>query len=187
MIENAKIVLLGDSITEGFNTGLYLPGYKISNRGMYGENSRGLLAEITRIMHEENPDIAWVLIGTNDFASGFSEFEMIANITGIIRAMKGFLSAEHIFLTSILPTRDIENRPNESIERINARLQAICASELVQYYDLHTVFMHTDGGLHPDFTTDGLHLSDKGYKAWSSSLEQLLEKLKTGNGIIGDV
>ena len=111
-----NIVLYGDSITEGFKTSVMLPEFKILTKGVYGTNSNRLIAKLSSRLVEDQPDIVFIMIGTNDFAVGLNQTKMIENSRRIIRMIKSKVKPENIFYTSILPNRFIENRPNFKIK-----------------------------------------------------------------------
>jgi lysophospholipase L1-like esterase len=167
-----KIVLFGDSITEGFDTYKYLPGFSVINRGVYGENSDDLLKRLNKELQQTQPDIVYILIGTNDFACEFSDARILENISLIIKTCKVHVDAAQIHITSILPTRNIENRPNNKIDLINHIIREACLQEEVIYYDLNALMKDDDGSIKAAYTTDGLHISVEGYKLWSDDLQK---------------
>jgi lysophospholipase L1-like esterase len=64
-----SIMLIGDSITEGFNTSL-LPQFRITNRGVSGDSTVEALERINPDWFNEKPDMIFICIGTNDIARG---------------------------------------------------------------------------------------------------------------------
>ena len=115
-MKHKRILLLGDSITESFNTQKLLLEFKIINKGISGNNSTHLLKRLDRDLLASNPDIVFILIGTNDIANGFSDEKILSNISSIIEITMTKLNGSKIFITSILPTRDNQPRPYERIQ-----------------------------------------------------------------------
>ncbi len=162
---NKKIVLLGDSITEAFPVERLLE-YNVLNRGISGNNTLDVLERLQRDVIEEQPDIVYLLIGTNDMAQGFSEHTILANIEKIASILLEELPDVELVLTSILPTRNDPPRPNSRIRIVNAGIEGIAETIGLRYFDLHAEMIDKDGKLKADFTEDGLHLTANAYEHW---------------------
>ena len=132
---NEKIVLIGDSITEAFKAAELLPEFNIINKGQFGDNTAGVLARLEKDVIEENPDRVFLLIGTNDFALERTDDELIENINKIIDELIENLKDTKIYLTPILPTKDIENRPNDRIREVNLILFILTQKYEIEYFD----------------------------------------------------
>ena len=174
---NKKILLIGDSITEGFDTESLLPEFKIINKGISGNNSTDLLKRVRRDVISHNPDYIFVLIGTNDLAQGFTNEEIISNIEKILKTIALGLINSTIFVTSILPTRYNDPRPNDRIRALNSQLMDISEKLHVEYLELDRLFLDDAGDLRSDLTEDGLHLNNKAYEIWADYLRDYLKKL----------
>ncbi len=171
-----KIVLIGDSITEAFKTAELLPEHNIINKGIYGDNTTGVLKRIEKDVIEENPDMVFILIGTNDFACEKTDDELTSNISEIIETLTENLEGTKIYLTPILPTKDIENRPNERIRGVNQILKMLTEKYGIEYFDLYNRLVNSAGELDSVFTVDGLHLSAEAYKTWAVFLKEEIER-----------
>lgn len=161
------IVFLGDSITEAFDVKTLLSEFNIINKGIYGDNSMGVLDRIEKDAINLNPDYVFILIGTNDFALNRTPEQLADTYEKIIKRLAESMPSKNIYVTSILPTRNIENRPKEIITKANELLKKIASSYDANYFDLHSEFLASDGQIIADFTSDGLHLSEDGYKKWA--------------------
>jgi lysophospholipase L1-like esterase len=171
-----KILLLGDSITEAFNTKAYLPAYSIINRGIYGDNSGNLIARLDKELENAQADSAFILIGTNDFAVGLDNRQILQNIRSILIRISASIKPENIVLISILPTLNIENRSNERINIVNSLFNQLSFELGTRYWDLHAIMKDDSGQLRPGYTTDGLHLSEKAYSVWAEQLRTYIER-----------
>ena len=171
-----KILLLGDSITEAFNTKTYLPEYNIINRGIYGDNSGNLIARLDNELKNAQADCAFILIGTNDFAVGLNDQQILQNIQTILIRVSEFVKPENVVLISILPTLNIENRSNEKINVVNNRFMELSAELGTLYWDLNAAMKDSIGQLKSDYTIDGLHLSDKAYSVWAEQLRLFINR-----------
>jgi lysophospholipase L1-like esterase len=172
-----KVLLLGDSITEAFNTKKYLPEYDIVNRGIYGDNSGNLIARLDRELENVRADCAFILIGTNDFAVGLDNRQILQNIRTILSRVSQSIKPENIVLISILPTLNIENRSNERIDIVNSQLKELTTELNTQFWDLNSSMKDATGQMQADLTIDGLHLSEKAYSLWAGHLKLYIARL----------
>jgi lysophospholipase L1-like esterase len=170
-----RILLIGDSITEGFAPKTLLPEFRIINKGISGNNSGDLLKRLKRDVISHHPDYVFVLIGTNDLAQGFTNEEIITNIEIILQTMVQSLVNSTVFITSILPTRNNDPRPNKRISVLNSRLKNIAEKLRVEYLALDVLFRDNEGALRSDLTEDGLHLNNKAYEIWADFLRTHLK------------
>ncbi len=174
---NKKILLIGDSITEGFDTKRFLPEFSIINKGISGNNSNDLFNRLEDDLLAHSPEIVFILIGTNDLAQGFSDIEIISSIKNIVDKISSQLEKCKIYLTSILPTRNNEPRPNERIKQLNKKLEEAAVKLNVGYFNLYPLFKDEEDQLKKEFTDDGLHLNELAYETWAKYLKEFLEKL----------
>jgi len=178
-MHNKKILLMGDSITASFDTQTLLPEFSIINKGLSGNNSTHLLKRLHSDLLPSYPDIILILIGTNDIAAGFTDTEILFNINIILEITSEKLSKSKIFITSILPTRNNEPRPNERIRGLNKKIQLKAKKMKVNYLDLYSIFVDDTGQLCKELTNDGLHLNEKAYLKWADFLNNFLtDKLR---------
>lgn len=160
-----RILLIGDSITEGFKTSILLPEFEIINKGVYGDNTEGVLKRLEEHVLNETPDIVSVLIGTNDFALEKTNDQILENIEKIIVLLKN-LDAE-IVICSILPVSNIINRSNHRINDVNCGVEELTMKHGINYWNIHQFFVDNDGSIQRKYTYDGLHLSEMGYNHWA--------------------
>ena len=175
-MNNKKILLVGDSITASFNTRELLPEFNIINKGLSGNKSAHLLRRLNRDLVASTPELIFILIGTNDIAQGFTDKEILNNIHSILDICLENIHIKDIFITSVLPTRDNEPRPNERIRELNKKIQIISGELKVNYLDIYSLFVDGTGQLFSDLTNDGLHLNEKAYLKWADFLRKLLKE-----------
>lgn len=170
-------MLIGDSITESFRTQELLPSRQIINRGIYGDNTSGVLERLENELLKYKPDLVFLLIGTNDLALERTDSEILLNMCRIMNILNEKFPDVYPVWTSILPTRDIENRPNERIDLLNSSIRRLSFEHNHRYFDLNKYFSDTTTGeLISDFTIDGLHLSESGYKHWAGIFDSYLDR-----------
>jgi lysophospholipase L1-like esterase len=171
-----KIIFLGDSITEGFDLKLYFPNLDIVNKGIYGDNTDGVLSRINKDAVELNPDIVFLLIGTNDFACGKTNTMLIDNLKKILTLLKNNIPAAAVYHASILPVRGLDNRNNTDIQEVNKEMESFCISEGIIYFNLYPHFLNAGLELAEKYSEDGLHLTKEGYNKWAELLAPVVEQ-----------
>ncbi len=173
-MKKKKIIFVGDSLTEGFDLQKYFPGLEVINKGVYGDNTSGVIKRLKRDVISENPKQVFLLIGTNDFALKRSIDEIASNIYIIISILKEHIPSNRIYLLSLFPTLNIENRSNRKIKLLNAKIKIISDVSKTNFCDLHYYFVNKAGNMYKKYTVDGLHLSEKGYDLWSTLMNRYL-------------
>lgn len=189
-------VLAGDSLSLWFPPELLPKTATWLNQGISGETSAGLLRRL-KLFDQTQPATIFVLVGINDLIRGVSEETLLANHREIMQHLKVAHPQAQIIVQSILPHAGNQfmvqaqastaagvvqsSYPvwvprlalvtNRYIRQLNQQLEVIAKEEGVDYLDLYPSFADANGDLLPDLSTDGLHLSQKGYQVWRSRLQ----------------
>jgi lysophospholipase L1-like esterase len=170
-----SILMIGDSITEGFDTAHFLPGIRITNHGVSGDSTEECLGRISPTWFTQQPDVVLLCIGTNDMARDRSDEVILNGIRSIVEKVREF-SGPVIYLTTVFPTRNNPPRPNERIRTFNAQLELLSAELRCRFFALHGHFTDDAGELKAEYTEDGLHLTTRAYQRWSEVLSALLKE-----------
>ena len=80
------LVFLGDSITQSWGDDLKgaFGKTKVANRGISGDNTRGMLYRMPEDVLALNSTVVLLLMGTNDLEEGASPEEIVGNLKLII-------------------------------------------------------------------------------------------------------
>lgn len=172
-----SIVFLGNSITERGAWNELLPGKKVMNRGIGGDNSFGVLARLDDIVAAK-PKKVFLLIGINDLGRGLPIAVIANNYKRIVDRLHAGSPKTRLYLQSVLPLNDtmlkaayLKNK-TDSIILLNQELKKLEDYKGVHVIDLHPVFSNGKGQLKEAFTMDGIHLKPAAYKAWVEFLKQ---------------
>ncbi|MBI9071548.1 MAG: hypothetical protein JEY94_08105 [Melioribacteraceae bacterium] len=171
-----KLLMIGDSITDWFDTDNLLPNFFVKNVGVAGDSTVETLGRIDKSWFDFQPDYIFICIGTNDFARFRKDAVILENIEKIVIKVKTHLSKAKIYITTIFPTRDNKPRPNDRISNFNAQLNKKANSLNAEFFDLHYHFTDEDGKLKSEYTEDGLHLTPKAYVKWAEILTLYLKE-----------
>lgn len=182
-------VLAGDSIALWFPPELLPPETTWLNQGISGETTEGLYKRL-KLLDDTNPDAIFIIIGINDLIRGFEDNAILDNYWQIIRDIRQHHPNTEIVVQSILPhssenaTWEGRDRlleiPNDRIRELNRELEQLATAEGAKYLHLFPLFTDDEGNLDLDFTTDGLHLNERGYLVWRSAL-QLYREIELAN------
>jgi lysophospholipase L1-like esterase len=173
MKEPRHIVFIGDSLTEWFDFDHYFPGIAIINEGIAGDTSYGVLERIDDIMLRPAEKI-FLMIGINDIFNGFLKEDIVENQQLIIEEIQTQSTQSELIVQSLLPVNEsMLGSPdylNKLIRYINKELKNQCNALNITYLDLYNDFI-LEGELKQEYTTDGGHLSEEGYKLWAKKLQ----------------
>ena len=166
-----EFLLLGDSITAGFDTARLLPELAIRNEGVSGDSTVELLVRLRpEWLQAPGLQAVFVCIGTNDLARDRPDDYILGQIARLVAELRRVGGAFRVVLTSLFSTRDNEPRPNARILGFNAQLAVLAADLGVEFWALHPHFLDEDGQLRAEFTDDGLHLTAAAYAEWARQL-----------------
>ncbi|MGZ4964099.1 MAG: GDSL-type esterase/lipase family protein [Limisphaerales bacterium] len=179
-----NVVLLGDSITEGFEVTKYFPGRRVLNRGIGADvigndmptnDFRGLLQRLDNSVFDCAPTDVFILIGINDLGSGRKVETLEAGYRELLKRLRARRPDLRIYVQSVLPTRDRFEKHNAPVCDFNKRLKKLATKFGCSFIDLHALMVDENGELKAEFTKDGLHLTEPAYLIWR---EQILNAMK---------
>ena len=159
-----SVLFLGDSITEQGMWNEWFPELPTLNRGVGGDTVSGLHARLDRAV--DQPALISLLIGTNDL-SGLGPSAEVPDIgrqlDGLVSAVRKAAPDAPLLLNSVMPRkRSFAGR----IKELNRHARHIAERSGAEYLDLWPTLANDRGELRAEFTSDNLHLSGEGYKAW---------------------
>lgn len=168
------VVFVGDSITEGGNWAEWFQGQHVSNFGISGDTTQGVLNRLDMVT-QAKPGKMFLMIGINDLSVRGAQ-----NIPAILHDYRQILlrvieeSPEtRIYVQSILPVNKTILRclfTNHDILVLNAGLREMSGELGLDYINLYPRFLD-DGQLNRTYTPDGLHLNGYGYNLWKEIVE----------------
>lgn len=169
-LEFDDIVFIGNSITEqGENWAEKVDNPKAKNRGIAGDTTEGILARLNEITFYK-PEKVFLLIGINDLFHNLDAVEKIhENILKIVTEINSKSPNTQIFVQTVLPTTTENLIPK--IKDLNAALENSSFEKPFTFLNLHQRFELLDGKMNMDFSTDGVHLNEKGYEIWSEIIK----------------
>ncbi|MGN0520579.1 MAG: GDSL-type esterase/lipase family protein [Candidatus Fimenecus sp.] len=176
--KKGQTVLLGDSITELFNSYEFFydfaqkSGQAVYNRGISGDTSDRLLERLKSNALNLEPRNLVLLIGTNDLGVCLPQEFIVENIRETLKMTRTLCPNTNIVLQAVYPVNRhinlsarqmVGKRRNEDIAALNTVLREIAAQYNAFWLDLTEILADKKGGLSKEYTFDGLHLNAQGF------------------------
>jgi lysophospholipase L1-like esterase len=195
-------VFLGDSLTAGFQQG---PGYMppryypftnmlesslrirlrelntdkdivVVNQGMDGDSTRGMLERFSRSVEPENPDIVLLWGGINDLSTRSTPEDVFTNIIALVERTKKIGSIP--IMLNVAPVSGPHF--NETVGKLNSLTREYCIENDVAYVDVFSLLVDGEEKLADEYSNDGIHFSDHGYRKIMTPIFQSLLKIIDG-------
>ena len=179
-----RVVFIGNSITEGWINAhpSFFSENPYINRGIGGQTTPQMLVRFRQDVIELQPSVVVILAGTNDIAgnTGPSTLEMIQNN---LASMAEIAAANGIkvVLSSVLPAYEYPWRKEVTevaakIIKLNTMIKDYCERKGFTYLDYHTPMADERNGMIAEYTTDGVHVTSKGYDLMETLVQDAIQK-----------
>ena len=187
---NHALVFIGDSITHLFEGDPNLPGRgehvwkqyygprNALNLGFGWDRTQNVL---WRLAHGQfagqTPRLVVLLIGTNDLtgtpnAHANTPAEICEGIQAICREVLATSPESRILLIGVFPRGAVDDPLRVRVREMNDALRQYAESRPpVDFSDIGERFLSADGTISPDIMSDGVHLTEKGYRIWAEAIE----------------
>jgi lysophospholipase L1-like esterase len=177
-MQPGDIVMLGDSITEFGDWQQLLPGVRVHNHGIGGDDTYGVLRRLDLVTRAQ-PGTIFLMIGTNDLGKGTPRADIVENAASIVDQIRREVPTAVLHVQSILPRWRTRT---SDIEALNVALESVATSRGAFWVDLRPRFDRGDGTMDLELSPDALHLNAVGYARWAEDIQTLLETGTTGSG-----
>lgn len=170
-LQLGKVLFVGDSIIQAGPWEEWLTASTVVNEGVGGATSDDVIERLPELVALA-PDTVVVLVGTNDLAWHRTTEHIVRNIETIVATFRRDLPDVRLLVTSVLPR---EQEFAAQIRDVNRHLWQFAPTAHAGYLDLWPVLAGEDGAVLEQYSSDGLHLTDDGYRAWRDALGPALE------------
>jgi len=183
----ARVVFMGDSITDFWKLATYFPSKPFINRGISGQTTPQMLIRFRPDVLALKPQVVVILAGTNDIAGNTGPMSLEAirdNLGSMFELARA--NGIRVVIASVLPVSDYgksrdgkqivqtTRRPPEKIISINEWLKKRAAQNEFTYLDYFSAMVDEKGFLKEQLSNDGLHPNDKGYAVMQPLVEQAI-------------
>jgi lysophospholipase L1-like esterase len=184
--QKPDIVLLGDSITEGWvsKRPAVFTAQRIG-RGISGQTTPQMLVRFRQDVIALHPKAVQIMAGTNDIAGNTGPMTPDMTEANII-SMTELAQANGIkvILASIPPSAGFPWRPGlavtDKIAALNDWLRAYAAAHQAVYADYWSAMQDGQGGMKPGLAYDGVHPTEQGYDVMLPVLDAALKRALAG-------
>lgn len=146
------------------------------NRGVGGFVTEELLAHIDVCILDLRPSRLFINIGTNDLSDPAVSMDMLIDrYDRILTIVEDTLPRTEIYLMAYYPVNEaaaaeemkecLRIRSNDRICRANQRVEALARQHGERYIDINRNLKDKQGRLRAEFTIEGLHINEAGYRA----------------------
>ena len=172
LTEPVDIVFLGDSLTDGYDVSHFYPEYKVLNRGIAGDTTVGLEKRLKISLYDVKPKVAVMLIGANNMDS------MLENYEEILIGFKENVPNTKIILLSLTSMSGEWGRKNQLAAYNNVQIKMLANKYGYEYVDLYSALLNLETGeIYDEYTTDGGHLTEKGYEVLTKQITPVVDKI----------
>lgn len=179
--QQARVVFLGDSILErwGRDAGAWFGSRGWINRGIGGQTTGQMLLRERGDVLALRPRAVVLEGGSNDMRLGFTpeairdNFATMGELAEVHRA-KVFVATMTPVCNCVRPLAGL--RTVDRIAQLNTMLKELCRERHWTLIDLNPVLADSQGLMRAEFTSDGVHPNDEGYKLLAQAIEQALKR-----------
>lgn len=167
-----EVAFIGDSLTDGCDLKTYYPEFYCVNRGIGGDTTFGLEKRLQVSLYDIQPKVVVMLIGANNMN------EMFENYEDILVSMKENLPNTKIILVSLTSMGGTWGRNNQLAAYNNVKIKALAEKYGYSFVDVYTPLLNMEiNEIHPEYTSDGGHLTHEGYLVLSAQIKPVIKEL----------
>ncbi|MCP8897923.1 GDSL-type esterase/lipase family protein [Gilvimarinus xylanilyticus] len=172
----ARIVFLGDSITEGWDHTIWQEHFApldAVNFAIGGDLTQNMLWRFEHGNVEKlDPELVVLMAGVNNYLHNqASPEDTFAGVQQLLSQALAAYPNAHVILQAVLPFGEQPNTTERQwVKDTNRQLQTLAAHERVDFYDFGELFLQDDGRISNEIMGDYLHPNAKGYGIWVKSL-----------------
>ena len=174
--EKGGVLFVGSSSIRQWKLDKWFPSKTALNRGFGGSEVADTLHFADRIVLPYEPRTIVMYAGDNDVSRGTTPKQVAANYGKFVAVVRDKLPQARIVFVAIKPSIKRWSLV-EKMRAANALVRKQCEADPLQtFVDIDTPMIGGDGKPKPElFAKDGLHLSDEGYRLWTSLVAPHLE------------
>ena len=185
-----QIVLTGSSLMEMFPVNKFLAergsDIIVYNRAIGGYITDELMQVLDTCVFELEPRRVFINIGTNDLSDSRIPMDRIMeHYDSIISSIEQRLPKTEIYLMAYYPVNYeaaaesmkecLKIRTNEKITAANALVKQLAEKHGQHYIDINDGLKDEQGRLKAEYTIEGLHINEQGYRAIFDDFLKYLE------------
>jgi len=177
-IDSNSIVFLGNSLIANFDLEQFNNPHTV-NRGISGDFTEGVIKRMNGIINK-HPKKIFIEIGINDLVEKVPLGTIAHNYDTILQKISVVSPQTKVYIFSLLPTKLHRSiltsaaNVNKRVVKFNAILAKFPKKYHCTYIDTWSHFVTKDNSMDTKVTTDGIHLTEEGYKIWRNLITDLV-------------
>jgi lysophospholipase L1-like esterase/pimeloyl-ACP methyl ester carboxylesterase len=189
-VPDTELVLLGDSITQGFGGPLRqvstpgeesyranLAGFHTANEGISGDRVQNLIWRVENGALKDSPaKVVTIMIGVNNSQDDQAK-DVVRGILELTRLVHRVLPKAQVLVQPLMPAgvRKVDAL-RVWTDEVNSGLRDLSKRQMITLaFENQDYLLRADGSQNPNFMAgDGIHLQPKGYDAWGSMIHRIV-------------
>lgn len=165
------VAFLGDSLTDGYDLEFYYKDFVVLNRGIGGDTTFDLEKRLDVSLYELKPKVVVMLIGANNFHTMFDNYE------NILIGFKENVPNTKVILLSLTSMSKEWGKNNQVAAYNNVIIKKLADKYDYEYVDIYSPLLNLETKeIYSEYTTDGGHLTSKGYEVITATLTPVIIK-----------
>lgn len=172
------VVWLGDSLTEQGWWEFLTKERPMVNRGIGGDNTRGMLARLPQIL-ASSPRKLFIMAGINDLSGNRPVEEIAAHVRQMLEMVREQVPTCEVYLQSVITGNNevlayaYAKGKQAQTAALNEHYKALCDEGLATWVDLRPLLENEQGELKRELTKDGCHFHPEAYVLWVNHLKKM--------------
>ena len=175
---DADVVFFGDSLTARYDFQAAFPGVSVVNLGLSGDT----ILDMTRrvyMLKTVSPEKIFLMAGINSLKNEGMIEKYYNQYADLCRPIRETVPDAKLYIISVLPVSSsydsrflsgIRGWNNRFIARFNTMIHQYADDNGFIYINLYPAY-EKDGALNPEYSADGLHITDASYRLWTEAIE----------------
>lgn len=194
-LRDSEIWIIGDSRVRRWPEELLKSSSTVANLGVEAQTSSQVLYRFMNYLETDTPSLVILEVGINDLKIIGLDDRLSSSITqqyyGNIEQMIHLSRDRNIrmILINIFTVGKIKlsrrlfwnSAVSEAINEANLVLKSYSDDDVIFYFDANAILSDNGRTVRPEYQADFLHINTNGYVALSSSLQELINKIKNQN------
>jgi lysophospholipase L1-like esterase len=181
------VLFIGDSITGGWrNIGKaiwekeFVPLHAV-NIGIAGSQTSHVLYQFENgAIDTINPRVAVLMIGVNNVVAAPSQSaaDIARGVSTIVARLREKLPRTKVLLLGTFPKDRSPGTPDRlKIQEINSLIAKLDDRQWIRFLDMSGRLLDKDGNLTTGVSSDGVHLTPRGYQIWAEAIRPVLREM----------
>ena len=195
---NTNVILLGDSITYGWNFqrdyangakvfkeyATTYPGIRPYSLGVSGDKPQNTLWLVTEgeVLKPFQPRVITLMVGINALNAKHTAEQVAGGVRCIVGVLRRTKPDAKILVFGILPCWGANAPVRDEIAKANELIAKLADNQDVFFLDFGGKLLDAAGNLSPEISYDSIHLTEKGYGIWAQVMFPKLDELLKANG-----